>query len=139
MSTVACLTRVVGFHATHRIYRPDWTDAQNREAFGPVAHSPGHGHDYRCEVTVRGRLDEFGMLLDLTQLDRILEDEVGRLRGTHLNDLPVFATGRPLPTCEAMAAHLFGRLAPQLPDGAVLERVRVMEDPTLYADCTGLT
>ena len=83
VSTVACLTRVAGFHATHRLYRPDWTDAQNREAFGPGATPPG------------------------------------------------MAT--------TIAAHLFGRLAPRLPDDAVLERVRIMEDPTLYADCTGPT
>lgn len=31
------------------------------------------------------------------------------------------------------------RLAARLPAGSVLERVRIMEDPTLYADYTGLT
>lgn len=129
VSTPASLTRVVGFHATHRLYRPGWTEAQSRV----------HGHDYRCEVTVRGPVDEFGMIIDLMELDRVLQDEVGRLGGTHLNDLPVFAGGRPLPTCEAIAAYLFPRLAARLPAGSVLERVRIMEDPTLYADCTGLT
>lgn len=136
----ASLTRVVGFHATHRLYRPDWTETQNRQAFGLVADHPGHGHDYRCEVTVRGAADEFGMILDLAHLDRLLEDEVtGPWGGKHLNDLPMFASGRPLPTCEAMATYVFRRLAARLPAGAVLERVRIMEDPTLYADCTGLT
>lgn len=139
VSALASLTRAVGFHATHRLYRPDWTAAQNRQAFGHVADPPGHGHDYRCEVTIRGPVDEFGMIIDLMQLDRILEDEVGCLGGKHLNDLPAFAAGRPLPTCEAIAAYLFRRLAARLPTGSVLERVRIMEDPTLYADCTGLT
>jgi 6-pyruvoyl-tetrahydropterin synthase len=51
--------------------------------------------------------------------------------------LPTFAYGRTLPTCEAIAAYLFPRIAARLPAGVVLERVRIEEDPTLYADCTG--
>jgi hypothetical protein len=43
-----------------------------------------------------------------------------------------------LPTCEAVALDVFRRVAPRLPPGVSLERVRIMEDPTLYADCTGL-
>ena len=34
--------------------------------------------------------------------------------------------------------RLVPRVAARLPAGVVLERVRILEDPTLYADCTGL-
>jgi 6-pyruvoyltetrahydropterin/6-carboxytetrahydropterin synthase len=135
------LTRTVGFHASHRYYRPDWSEARNREAFGPLADPPGHGHDYQCAVTVGGPFDETtGMILDLSLLDGILRDEVLiPFAGKHFNlDVPAFAYGRMLPTCEAIAAHVFGRIAPRLPAGIALERVRIMEDPTLYADCTGI-
>ena len=141
MTVPASLTRTVGFHALHRFYRPDWTEARNREVFGPLADAPGHGHDYRCAVTVSGPLDpETGMVLDLALLDRILQEEVvAPFDGKHLNhDVPAFTSGRPLPTCEALAAYVFPRIAARLPDGVLLERVRVMEDPTLYADCTGV-
>ena len=80
------------------------------------------------------------MMLDLSLLDGILQDEVViPFAGKHLNlDVPVFAYGVRLPTCEAIAAYLFHRIASRLPAGLALERVRIMEDPTLYADCTGL-
>ena len=67
-----------------------------------------------------------GMIIDLGLLDRIFQDEVLiPFAGKHLNlDLPAYA---------------FPRIAARLPAGLVLERVRIMEDPTLYADCTGLT
>jgi 6-pyruvoyltetrahydropterin/6-carboxytetrahydropterin synthase len=138
--TMGSLTRTVGFHALHRLYRPDWGEARNREVFGSVSDAPGHGHDYRCAVTVRGRLDETGMIVDLALLDRILQDEVlDSFAGKHLNlDVPAFAYGKTLPTCEAIAAYVFRRIAPRLPAELVLERVRIMEDPTLYGDCTGL-
>ena len=138
--TMASLTRTVGFHALHRLYRPEWGDARNREVFGSVSDAPGHGHDYQCAVTVRGRLNESGMIVDLALLDRILQDEVLEpFAGKHFNlDVPAFAYGKTLPTCEAIAAYVFQRVAPRLPAELVLERVRIMEDPTLYGDCTGL-
>ena len=134
------LTRVVSFHALHRFYRPDWSESRNREAFGSLAELPGHGHDYRCAVTVGGRLGEPGMIMDLGLLDSILQDEVMTpFAGKHINlDVPAFAYGKTLPTCEAVAAYLFPRIAGRLPAGLVLERVRILEDPTLYADCTGV-
>jgi 6-pyruvoyltetrahydropterin/6-carboxytetrahydropterin synthase len=136
----ASLTRTVSFYAVHRYYRPEWSESRNRDVFGSLADPPGHGHDYRCAVTVSGPLTESGMVLDLALLDRIISEEVlTPLAGKHLNqDLAAFAYGRMLPTCEAIAAYLFPRIAARLPAGVVLERVRIMEDPTLYADCTGI-
>jgi len=59
--------------------------------------------------------------------------------GRHLVlDVPAFAYGKTLPTCEAIAASVFRRIDSRLPAGLALERVRILEDPTLYADCTGL-
>jgi 6-pyruvoyltetrahydropterin/6-carboxytetrahydropterin synthase len=135
------LTRAVGFRALHRFFRPEWSEARNREVFGPLSDPPGHAHDYVCAVTVRGSVDgTMGMVMDLGALDRILQEEVvAPFDGKHLNqDVPAFAYGRTLPTCEAIAAHVYPRVAARLPSGVALERVRVMEDPTLYADCTGL-
>ena len=135
------LTRTVGFRAVHRLYRPDWTEARNREAFGPLSDPPGHPHDYRCAVTVSGPIDDrMGMVVDLVELDCILQEEVvARLDGKHLNeDVPELAYDRMLPTCEALAIGVYRRIASRIPQGVTLERVRIMEDPTLYADCTGL-
>jgi 6-pyruvoyltetrahydropterin/6-carboxytetrahydropterin synthase len=135
------LSRVVGFRALHRFFRPEFSEAKNREVFGPLADAPGHAHDYRCVVTVAGPLAATdGMVMDLGLLDRILVEEiVAAFDGKHLNlDVPEFAYGRTLPTCEAIAAHVFPRVAARLPAGVALERIRIAEDATLYADCTGL-
>ena len=136
------LTRTVGFRATHRYFKPQWSAEENRKRFGWTAEPPGHGHDYRVSVTVSGPLDpETDMVVDLAEFDRILADEVtARLEGRHLNlDLPEFAAGGALPTCEALVRLLFGRIVARLPRGVTLTRVRVAEDATLHADCTGAT
>lgn len=131
------LTRTVHFPARHRMYRPDWPEARNREAFGALADY--HPHDYTCTVTVSGPLDpDSGMVMDLALLDRILEEAVLQpLAGQALNERVTFEDHRPPATCEAVAAWVFPRIAARLPAGATLERVRIAEDPTLHADCTG--
>ena len=79
------------------------------------------------------------MVIDLPELDRIIEEEVvAPLHQRHLNlDVPEFAYGKRLPTCEAVAQLLYRRIAPRLPEPVTLERVRVAEDPSLHADYTG--
>ena len=131
------LTRVVRFGARHSMRVAGWPEARIRSTFGALADP--HHHDYRCSVTVTGRLDHaLGMVVDLGELDHILRDEVLRLEGGDLNrDVPVFAGGRAFPTCEALAAYLYDRVAARLPSGVRLERLRVAEDETLYGDCTG--
>ena len=134
------LTRTVGFHAWHRYWRPDWTPEANQAAFGPLADPPGHDHHYRCAITVAGPFDPAtGAVVHLPLLDRILEEEVVKpLDGAHIDrDLPDFAPGVTLPTCEALARWLYPRIAARLPAGVTLARVRVAEDDTLHADCTG--
>jgi 6-pyruvoyltetrahydropterin/6-carboxytetrahydropterin synthase len=134
------LTRTTRFHAWHRYWRPEWTPAENRAAFGALSDPPGHDHDYRCAVTLAGPVDgAMAMVIDLPALDRILADEVVKpLDGAHIDrDVADFAAGRTLPTCEALARWIYARIARRLPAGVTLERVRVAEDDTLHADCTG--
>jgi 6-pyruvoyltetrahydropterin/6-carboxytetrahydropterin synthase len=131
------LTRIVTFKAWHRYHITGWSEAQNRERFGVLADS--HPHDYRCEVTVRGPLTT-GVVMDLGALDAILQEEILQpLGGQQLNQaLPEVAESTTQPTCEVLAAHVYARLARRLPSGIVLERVRIAEDATLHADCTGI-
>ena len=135
------LTRTVEFSAHHRYFRPEWSEAENSRRFGACAEAPGHRHDYLCAVTVSGPVDHTtGMIMDLGDLDRILNEEVvGPFGGRHLNlDVPAFGYGRVIPTGEEVASYLFARISARLPAGVMLERVRVQEDPTLYSDCTGV-
>jgi 6-pyruvoyltetrahydropterin/6-carboxytetrahydropterin synthase len=136
---VVSLTRTVTFSAHHRYHIPGWSDEDNRAAFGALGAAPGHGHTYRCSATVGGPLGADGTIMDLGVLDNILREEVvDVLDGQHVNlVVPEFAYGRLLPTCEAMAAYLFPHLAQRLPEAVHLDRVRLAEDATLYADCTG--
>ena len=132
------LTRVVAFNAAHRYFRPDWSAEKNAEVFGTCGNE--HGHRYECHVTVAGSLDqETAMVLPLDDLDRVLREEISdRMDHKHLNhDIPEFAFGKQLPTCEALAVHIWGRIAQRLPHGVRLYRIRVLEEPGLFAEYDG--
>ena len=135
----ASLTRAVHFSAAHRYHRPDWTEEENRRVFGKCASAPGHGHNYRCEVTVEGAVEPgTGMVVDLGELDGILEDQVaGPMDHAFLNDLPEFREEGRIPTTEELARVIWDRVAPRLPEGCDLARVRVREDRDLWSDYEG--
>ena len=136
----AYLTRAVHFSASHRYHRPEWSEEENRRKFGPSARPGGHGHDYRCEVTVCGPVDvDTGMVISLDVLDDVLREEVvDRMHNRHLNDaLEEFGPGRAIPTTENLADHIFERVQARLPSDIRVHRVRVLEDPNLWSDVYG--
>jgi 6-pyruvoyltetrahydropterin/6-carboxytetrahydropterin synthase len=132
------LTRTVTFPATHFLRLEGLTEAENRARFGWTVDP--HPHDYRVSVTVSGPPEGgTGMVIDLAALDHILSEEItAPFHGRLLNEaLPLVKAGWTLPVCEVMATWFFERVATRLPAGARLVRVRVAEDDTLHADCTG--
>ena len=136
----AYLTRTVQFSAAHRYFRPEWSEARNAEVFGKCASPHGHGHTYRCMVTVRGPVDRTtGMAVDLGTLDRILAEEVvERFDHRNLNlDLPEYAFGKTVATGEELCQDVWRRVAARLPAGCSLAAVRVEEEPALYAEYRG--
>jgi 6-pyruvoyltetrahydropterin/6-carboxytetrahydropterin synthase len=139
---VARLTRVVRFSAAHRYYRPDWDPERNARVFGLCAREPGHGHNYRCAVTVQGAVArDTGMVMGLAELDRLLTEAVrDPLDHRHLNhDVPEFAYGATIPTAEAIAVWVWRRVAPRLPADVRLHGVRIEEDHDLFAEFFGDT
>ena len=132
-STRTSLTRTIPFQASHRYWKPEWTEEENRARFGKLTHA--HPHDYTCAVTVSGQVHPATSgVASLAELDQILDEEVRqRLEGQAIHDLPEFAGGKQLPTCEAIAGDLFPRIAARMPAGVTLESVQVAESDSLSA------
>lgn len=104
------LSRTMHFNAGRSLWRSDWTPERNREVYGEEG-PHGYGHNYELEVAVEGEVDsETAMVVNLTDLDRILRDEVdGPLDHRNLNlDVPEFAAVSP--TAERLAAWIWERV-----------------------------
>jgi 6-pyruvoyltetrahydropterin/6-carboxytetrahydropterin synthase len=122
----AHLTRRYLFSASHRLHSDNMSDGENRATYGKCNNPYGHGHNYRLEVTVSGRVDEStGMVCNLVDLDGFVEREVlARYHLENLNTLQEFAKN--VPTTENLCVKIFEILQRGFRP-AHLERVRIEE------------
>ncbi|MGH7531157.1 MAG: 6-carboxytetrahydropterin synthase [Gemmatimonadales bacterium] len=127
---LAYLTRIVEFTAGHRF--PDTPEFAGA--------TRDHTHRYRCEVTVKGQFDPArGGVWGLNELKALLQREiVAPLDGKHINDhVAAFGDRGWVATGEAVAVYLWNRLAPGLPAGVTLHRIRVQESDRLFSEYYG--
>ncbi len=123
--------------ASHRLWNPAWNEQKNLDAYDKCSNSRGHGHNYRVEVTLRGKPDPAtGHIMDPTQRDEIIHRElIEPFDHKNLNeDTPEFAAL--IPTVENIARVFWDRL-----DGkfhpAELARVAVWETDKTCAEYFG--
>jgi 6-pyruvoyltetrahydropterin/6-carboxytetrahydropterin synthase len=127
------LARTLHFNAGRSLWRDDWSPEKNRSVYGEEG-AHGYGHNYALEVAVEGEIDpETAMVVNLTDLDRILKEEVDRpLDHRNLNrDVPEFA--KTPPTAENVAAWIWRRVADRIarekwPCRLVFLRLRLTPD-----------
>jgi 6-pyruvoyltetrahydropterin/6-carboxytetrahydropterin synthase len=127
------IDRRAQFSASHRYWLPELSEAENIERFGACTRYPGHGHNYVLYVSMAGELDEYGMVLNLSDVKQVIKQEVtSQLDFSYLNDVwQEFQTT--LPTTEHIARVIWQRLAPHLP----LVRIQLFEHPELWATYNG--
>jgi 6-pyruvoyltetrahydropterin/6-carboxytetrahydropterin synthase len=127
------IDRRAQFSASHRYWLPEWSEAENLLKFGACTRSPGHGHNYVLYVSMLGDLDEYGMVLNLSDVKHVIKAEVtSQLDFSFVNDVwPEFQ--QTLPTTENMARVIWQKLAPHLP----LVNIRLYEHPQLWSDYQG--
>lgn len=127
------INRRAQFSASHRYWLPELSDAENARLFGPCTNFPGHGHNYVLYVAMAGDLDEYGMVLNLSDVKHVIKKEVtSQLDFAYLNDVwPEFQ--RTLPTTEFIAKAIWDRLVPHLP----IVNIQLCEHPELWSDYSG--
>lgn len=88
---------------------------------------PVHGHNWKVRVTVaRETLDGIGVVMDFHELERRVDDIIGRWHNRSLNDAPEFRQDNP--SAEQVAVAIARLL--QLPGGVRLRQVEVWETDT---------
>jgi 6-pyruvoyl-tetrahydropterin synthase len=102
--------------------------------FGSCAEPNYHGHNYVCEITVSGPLDETtGFVMDLGELDRILDAEImAKFDHKNINlEVPEFADGKLIPSGENLARYIYERVQKRIGKTPRVTRVKVAEDRSL--------
>src|SRR5690349_11228213 len=130
-------TRRFDFSASHRYWRDDWSQERNQHIFGKCTSPYGHGHNYQLDVTIAGTPDPItGMVMNMTDLKAIVGEILEQFDHKYLNmDTPYF-TDR-LPTTENIVRVFWGLIAPRMPEGVSLARLRLYEMQDLWAEYAG--
>lgn len=128
------ITKEFRFDAAHKLCRHDLTDEENRALYGKC--SSFHGHTYTLRITVSGPLDASGMILNFTELKRLVKERiVDRYDHANLNELSEY---HHVPvTAENMVLYIHKTLsaAPEF-GGLTLKEVRLYETPDSWATVT---
>ncbi len=121
------------FSASHRYWLSELSELENIQRFGLCAGYPGHGHNYVLYVSLEGELDEYGMVQNLSNVKRVIKEEItSQLDFSHLNQ--VWSEFKhSLPTTENLARVIWQKLAPHLP----LVKIQLFEHPQLWAEYLG--
>jgi len=129
------LSQKFEFSASHRLHNPELSDAQNRQCFGKCNNPHGHGHNYEMQVTLVGRPDTNGVLIDIPSFERIVASVVvDRFDHKNLNlETEEFKTLNP--SVEHIAMVSFQLLKPPLSnDRTRLASVTVWETPKTWCE-----
>ena len=132
------ITRRACFSSSHRYWLPELSEDENSASFGPCSIAPGHGHNYELIVSMSGQLNEYGMVLNLSDVKHYIKEEItSQLDFRFLNNVwPEFDISQPegcLPTTESLIRVIWNRLKSHLPVVAL----RLYENNNLWADYLG--
>jgi 6-pyruvoyltetrahydropterin/6-carboxytetrahydropterin synthase len=118
------LTKILRFSAAHRLASSALSEAENRRLYGPCFRS--HGHNYALEATVRGAVDEDGMVMDAAALEQAMRNAVVDLVDHRdlARDVPALAGV--VSTGENLAVAFYRMIERALPPGRLV-RVAVVE------------
>jgi 6-pyruvoyltetrahydropterin/6-carboxytetrahydropterin synthase len=108
-----CIGRTFRFEAAHHL--PHLPDGHRCKRL--------HGHNYRVEVVVRGRLDSRGFVKDFAEIDAEVAPLIAQVDHRLLNEV----AGLENPTAEIIAAWFLQRIPG-------CERVRVHETDDCWAE-----
>ncbi|AFZ44780.1 6-pyruvoyl tetrahydropterin synthase and hypothetical protein [Halothece sp. PCC 7418] len=127
------INRRAQFSAAHRYWLPELSAAENQAKFGAGSQFPGHGHNYVLYVSLEGEIDQYGMVMNLSEVKPVLREQItDQLNNSYLNEV-WSEFSETLPTTENLAKVIWQRLAPYLP----VVNIRLFEHPQLWADYQG--
>ncbi|HCC70277.1 MAG TPA: 6-pyruvoyl tetrahydrobiopterin synthase [Bacteroidales bacterium] len=133
------LTRRERFCAAHRMFRPDFSDEKNEEAYGPCSNPEWHGHNYELFVTVKGEMNkELGYAMNLKKLKEIINKHVIiHLDHMNINTQVDFMKGK-LVSTENIAIVIWEILEPQVrKEGVELHCIKITETENNYIEYYG--
>ncbi len=133
------ITRRERFNAAHRLFKKEYSDAENLEVFGKCSNPNWHGHNYELFVTVKGEINpETGFLVNLKALSRLIREKViQKIDHKNINLEVDFMQGE-MASTENLAIGIWNQLNEEIANlGATLHCVKIYESENNYVEYFG--
>lgn len=132
------ITRIEHFNAAHKLFNPSWSKEQNEEVFGKCANENWHGHNFELHVTIAGwPHPDTGFVYDVKKLSTIIHEHViEKLDHKNLNLDVDFMAGK-LCSIENLVMGIWKQLAPHMPEGVQLHKLKLYETPRIFVEFMG--
>ncbi len=133
------ITRRERFNAAHRLFREDYSEAQNLEVFGKCSNPNWHGHNYVLFVTVKGSVNpETGFLINLKELSKVINKYIiDKVDHKNINIEVEFMKNK-LASTENLAIAIWDELTLPLEKlNAILHSVKVYESENNFVEYFG--
>lgn len=129
------LSQKFEFSASHRLHNPALNAEENQKTFGKCNNALGHGHNYELQVTLRGKADASGLIIDVPEFEKIVKEAViDRFDHKNLN-AEVAEFRDTIPSVENISRVIYQILKPKLKSQrAQLASVTVWETPKTWCE-----
>lgn len=118
------LKRRETFSASHRLYNPELSDAENERLYTKC--SRNHGHNYVLYVSVTGDINpETGMIIEFEEMKQVISQIIQKVDHQYLNDLPEFKACST--TVENFSRIIWGWLESAFPVNIIIEEIELYE------------
>jgi 6-pyruvoyltetrahydropterin/6-carboxytetrahydropterin synthase len=131
------ITRKEHFNAAHKLYNPNWSEAENDAVFGKCANKNWHGHNFELLVTVKGYPNpDTGFVMDLKKLKQVIREQVtDKLDHRNLNEDVDFMRGK-MASIEVLVVEIWKQIEPFL-ENCQLHCIKLQETPNNYVEYYG--
>ncbi len=133
------ITRRERFNAAHRLFKKEYSDAENLEVFGKCSNPNWHGHNYELFVTVKGEMNpETGFLVNLKALSQLIREKViQKIDHKNINLEVDFMQGK-MASTENLAIGIWNQLNEEIASlGAALHCIKIYESENNYVEYFG--
>lgn len=136
--TMVYLTRIENFNAAHKLYNEAWSFEKNQAEFGKCANANWHGHNYKLEVTVKGKPDKAtGYFINAAELSSIIKREITEVLDHKNLNIDIDWLKGVQPTSEMICISIWKQLSPHLEGKCQLHKLKLVETPNIYVEYYG--
>ncbi len=134
---IVYITRRERFNAAHKLYNPNWSEAENDAFFGKCANKFYHGHNFELFVTIKGIAKaDTGMIMDLKKLKQLIKELITeKLDHKNLNEDVEFLKGE-IPSIENLVVAVWNILEPHIENGK-LHCIKLIETENNFVEYFG--